>query len=107
MFSACAARFVSDLVGNPEDRFSHNAAQLKSSPRFKTLFSLKGIIIHCVSTDRGGAIQVTLGARLIYLKFTKRETIIQIHKTKTKAFHMKLTKETSYDATTIFYDHIL
>ena len=24
----CTARFVSDLVGNPEDRFSHNEAQL-------------------------------------------------------------------------------
>ena len=24
----CAARFVSDLVGNPEDRFSHNEAQI-------------------------------------------------------------------------------
>ena len=24
----CAARFVSDLVGNPEDRFSHNEAHL-------------------------------------------------------------------------------
>ena len=24
----CTARFVSDLVGNPEERFSHNEAQL-------------------------------------------------------------------------------
>ena len=24
----CTARFVSDLVGNPEDRFSHNEAQI-------------------------------------------------------------------------------
>ena len=27
IFSDCAARFVSDLVGNPEDRFSHNVAR--------------------------------------------------------------------------------
>ena len=25
----CTARFVSDLVGNPEDRISHNEAQLR------------------------------------------------------------------------------
>ena len=28
IFCGCAARFVSDLVGNPEDRFSHDAAYL-------------------------------------------------------------------------------
>ena len=28
IFCSCTARFVSDLVGNPEDRFSHNEAQL-------------------------------------------------------------------------------
>ena len=27
IFCDCTARFVSDLVGNPEDRFSHNEAQ--------------------------------------------------------------------------------
>ena len=27
----CTARFVSDLVGNPEDRFSHNEAHLTTS----------------------------------------------------------------------------
>ena len=26
----CTARFVSDLVGNPEDRFSHNEAHLRT-----------------------------------------------------------------------------
>ena len=26
IFCGCTARFVSDLVGNPEDRFSHNEA---------------------------------------------------------------------------------
>ena len=26
--SGCTARFVSDLVVNPEDRFSHNEAQI-------------------------------------------------------------------------------
>ena len=28
IFSGCTARFVSDLVGNPEDRFSHNEAPI-------------------------------------------------------------------------------
>ena len=28
LFCACAGQFVSDLVGNPEDRFSRVAAQL-------------------------------------------------------------------------------
>ena len=30
IFYGCAARFVSDLVGNPEDRFSHNEAHFSS-----------------------------------------------------------------------------
>ena len=29
IFCGCTARFVLDLVGNPEDRFSHNEAQIK------------------------------------------------------------------------------
>ena len=29
MFSDCAARFLLDLVGNPEDRFSQNEAHIK------------------------------------------------------------------------------
>ena len=28
IFCGCTARFVSDLVGNPEDRFSHDAAHM-------------------------------------------------------------------------------
>ena len=28
IFCGCTARFASDLVGNPEDRFSHNEAQI-------------------------------------------------------------------------------
>ena len=28
MFCGCTARFISDLVGNPEDRFSHNEAHI-------------------------------------------------------------------------------
>ena len=31
IFCGCTAWFVSDLVGNPEDRFSHNAAQKEST----------------------------------------------------------------------------
>ena len=30
IFCGCTARFVSDLVVNPEDRFSHNEAQMIS-----------------------------------------------------------------------------
>ena len=30
IFAGCTAPFVLDLVGNPEDRFSHNAAHLKN-----------------------------------------------------------------------------
>ena len=30
IFCGCTARFVSDLVGNPEDRFSHNEAHLSN-----------------------------------------------------------------------------
>ena len=29
IFCGCLARFVSDLVGTPEDRFSHDAAHFK------------------------------------------------------------------------------
>ena len=28
IFCGCTARFLSDLVGNPEDRFSHNEAHM-------------------------------------------------------------------------------
>ena len=28
IFYGCTARFISDLVGNPEDRFSHNEAHM-------------------------------------------------------------------------------
>ena len=40
LFNDCTGRFVSDLVGNPEDRFSRVAAQLSSSVHvdiFKTV----------------------------------------------------------------------
>ena len=30
----CTARFVLDLVGNPEDRFSHNEAHIASTVRY-------------------------------------------------------------------------
>ena len=30
IFCGCAAQFVSDLIGNPEDRFSHNEAHMKT-----------------------------------------------------------------------------
>ena len=30
IFCGCTVRFVSDLVGNPEDRFSQNEAQIES-----------------------------------------------------------------------------
>ena len=31
IFCGCTARFVSDLVGNPEDRFSHNEVQIMNT----------------------------------------------------------------------------
>ena len=34
LISGYTARFVSDLVGNPEDRFSHNDAHLLNNTRF-------------------------------------------------------------------------
>ena len=37
IFCICTARFVSDLVGNPEDRFSHNEAHMK--------VGFKGVIV--------------------------------------------------------------
>ena len=36
IFCTCIAWFVSDLVGNPEDQFSHNEAQLKVKSSFCT-----------------------------------------------------------------------
>ena len=30
IFCGCTARFVTDLVGNPEDRFSHNEAHIET-----------------------------------------------------------------------------
>ena len=33
IFCGCAARFVSDLVGNSEDRFSHNEARIIGKAR--------------------------------------------------------------------------
>ena len=30
IFCGCTDRFVSDLVGNPEDRFSHNEAHFRA-----------------------------------------------------------------------------
>ena len=39
-FCGCTSRFVSDLVGTPEDRFSHNEAQKLFEPR-RSKLSLK------------------------------------------------------------------
>ena len=33
----CTARFVSDLVGNPEDRLSHNEAQITQGRQYRKL----------------------------------------------------------------------
>ena len=49
IFCGCTARFVSDLVGNPEDPFSHNKAHI---------FSI--LQLWCCSmgaTDRGNSVQ--------------------------------------------------
>ena len=39
IFNGCTAGFVSDLIGNPEDRFSHNEAHIFVSYR------------NCIKTD--------------------------------------------------------
>ena len=39
IFCGSTARFVSDLVGNPEDRFSHNEAQITTKIIFDNLFT--------------------------------------------------------------------
>ena len=44
IFCGCTAWFVSDLVGNPEDRFSHNEAQIR-------LFDLTSMIITAIFWD--------------------------------------------------------
>ena len=65
IFSDCTARFVSDLVGNPEDRFSHNKAHIYVSfhiiPRInlrrpyqpETPVSARGLIRDCPRADTG------------------------------------------------------
>ena len=35
IFCGCTARFVPDLVGNPEDRFSHNEAHIVPTHKFQ------------------------------------------------------------------------
>ena len=40
IFCGCTARFVSDLVGNPEDRFSHDAAHI--------LYMLSASFVNCI-----------------------------------------------------------
>ena len=37
----CTARFVSDLVGNPENRFSHNEAQILEEVKWDKLSLMK------------------------------------------------------------------
>ena len=37
IFCDCTVRLVWDLVENPEDRFSHNEAQVKTMSRLKQL----------------------------------------------------------------------
>ena len=45
IFCGCTAWFVSDLVGNPEDRFSHNEAQI-----IPTAIRLNVIMVHVLLT---------------------------------------------------------
>ena len=39
IFCGCTARFVSDLVGNPEDRVSHNEAHISKTEFLMTRFN--------------------------------------------------------------------
>ena len=43
----CTARVVSDLVGNPEDRFSHDTAHIMLSGRFSCSCIIKRFELHC------------------------------------------------------------
>ena len=47
IFSDCTARFVSDLVGNHEDRFSHNKAHLMKLNDKRRLAWNLSVFIHC------------------------------------------------------------
>ena len=42
IFSDCTARFVADLVGNPEDRVSHNITCILKKPYKITCFMAQG-----------------------------------------------------------------
>ena len=41
IFCGCTAWFVSDLVGNPEDQFSHNEAHIWSAVEMKSILVSK------------------------------------------------------------------
>ena len=63
MFCDCAARFVSDLVGNPEDRFSHNEAyivEISKSQRVKDhlylCVSFYNFVVHVCKNNQKFAI---------------------------------------------------
>ena len=45
IFCGLTARFVYDLVGNPEDRFSHNKAHITSADRYlgTPIFSIQSL----------------------------------------------------------------
>ena len=56
MFCVCTARFVSDLVGNTEDRFSHEAARNyvytvhvtnQNNRKVRTVIGVFGVYVKC------------------------------------------------------------
>ena len=48
IFCGCTARFVSDLVGNPDDRFSHNEAHIAPDETPQNRASHQGL--YCLLT---------------------------------------------------------
>ena len=81
IFCGCKARFVWDLVGNPEDRFSHNEAHFSSGTvmLLHHMLSIAGLTT-CVALNWWGTEMVTtiFGAEftnpLLQLRWFLRET---------------------------------
>ena len=48
IFYGCTARFVWDLVGNPEDRFSHNEAQFICDGDMISFLMLTSALLVCL-----------------------------------------------------------
>ena len=59
IFSGCTTRFVSDVVGNPEDRFSQNDAQLRSTLHLVCFFWKRYLTIYYIVINVGKLLILT------------------------------------------------